>query len=79
MQSSVPAVAECPKCRKLAVACRFNYFDRSDLQIHSWEHRCADCGWRETQAFRSDSLEAARAVDPNRCPWCGRAGNGPAT
>jgi ssDNA-binding Zn-finger/Zn-ribbon topoisomerase 1 len=75
MQSSVTAVAECPKCKQPAVVCRFNYFDRGDLQIHSWEHRCADCGWRETQAFRSDAPLAA-GVDPAKCPWCGRAGQG---
>jgi hypothetical protein len=62
----------CAKCQGQSVACRFNYFDRGDLQIHSWEHRCPDCGWRETKAFRSDAPADAAAGDPAVCPWCGR-------
>jgi hypothetical protein len=73
MQSSVQIAASCPKCQGPSLTCRFNYFDRGDLQVHSWEHRCQDCGWRETKAFRSDSPDAA-AGDPAVCPWCARAG-----
>lgn len=73
MQSARTIAAECPKCQGPALECRFNYFDRGDLQIHSWEHRCPNCGWRQTQAFRSDAPQA-EGVDPGVCPWCGRQG-----
>ena len=73
MQSTVQVAGECPKCQAQALACRFNYFDRGDLQVHSWEHKCVDCGWRETKAFRSDAPDTSGA-NPATCPWCGRAG-----
>ena len=72
MASTVPITAACPQCQGASLACRFNFFDRGDLQIHSWEHRCANCGWRETQAFRSDA--PAAGATPDVCPWCGRQG-----
>ena len=75
MQSTAQVAGECPKCKVPSLSCRFNYFDRGDLQIHSWEHRCPDCGWRETKAFRSDAPEAGSA-NPAVCPWCGRVGSG---
>lgn len=53
------------------LVCRFNYFDRGDLQIHAWEHKCSDCGKRETTAFRSDA-DPKPTADPALCPYCGR-------
>ncbi|HEX5106062.1 MAG TPA: hypothetical protein VFV87_19720 [Pirellulaceae bacterium] len=73
MQSAVTIAAACPKCQGQSIECRFNYFDRGDLQIHSWEHRCPNCGWRQTQAFRSD-VPQAENLDPAACPWCSRKG-----
>jgi hypothetical protein len=74
MTASTQRAGVCPKCGGDAVVCRFNFFDRGDLQVHSWEHKCANCGWRETQAFRSDAPQRAEGVDPGTCPWCGRHG-----
>ena len=73
MPSSSQPAGVCPKCGGDSVVCRFNFFDRGDLQVHSWEHKCGNCGWRETQAFRSDAPLAA-GVDPAVCPWCSRRG-----
>ena len=72
MRSNVDAVAECPKCESRSVSCRFNFFDRGDLQIHSWEHKCLNCGWRDTKAFRSDDPPEARSAEPAKCPFCAR-------
>jgi hypothetical protein len=73
MQSAVPIAACCPKCQGQSLTCRFNFFDRGDLQVHSWEHRCSDCGWRDTKALRSDTPQDG-GENPAVCPWCGRAG-----
>jgi hypothetical protein len=63
----------CSKCGQAAVACRYNFFDRGDLQIHAWEHKCANCGHRDTQAFRSDDPDAAETMPRGDvCPFCGR-------
>ena len=72
--SSQPA-GICSKCGADAVVCRFNYFDRGDLQVHSWEHRCSNCGQRATQAYRSDGPPLEAGTDPAVCPWCGRRGS----
>ena len=74
MPTTVSIAAECPKCHAAQLACRYNYFDRGDLQIHAWEHKCPDCGWRETKAFRSDEPAPAAGVSAAQCPFCGRAG-----
>ncbi len=73
--STAPAGLPCPKCQGTSVACRYNFFDRGDLQVHSWEHKCPDCGWRETQASRSDDPAEKQLSQPNVCPMCGRAGS----
>jgi hypothetical protein len=73
MPANAAPAGECPKCRG-AVVCRYNFFDRGDLQVHSWEHRCGDCGWRETKAFRSDDPPEMQAAEPGMCPLCGRGG-----
>lgn len=75
MPSTVTIAGSCPKCQAARLACRYNFFDRGDLQIHAWEHKCQDCGWRETQAFRSDDpAEKSAGVNVAQCPFCGRAG-----
>jgi ssDNA-binding Zn-finger/Zn-ribbon topoisomerase 1 len=74
MPASTQSAGTCPKCAAGAVLCRFNFFDRGDLVVHSWEHKCGNCGWRETQAYRSDTPPPAADIDPAICPWCGRRG-----
>jgi len=71
--NSQPA-GTCSKCGADAVVCRFNFFDRGDLQVHSWEHRCGNCGQRATEAYRSDGPPLTAGTDPAVCPWCGRRG-----
>lgn len=68
-------INQCPKCELGPVTCRYNHFEKDALTIDSWEHRCANCGYRETNAFRSDDPEAIPAgTDPAVCPYCGRSG-----
>lgn len=75
MPTTVTITGSCPKCQAQRLACRYNYFDRGDLQIHAWEHKCPDCGWRETKAFRSDDPSPTVEVNAAQCPFCGRAGD----
>ncbi len=75
MLSTLTIEGSCPKCRAEKLACRYNFFDRGDLQIHAWEHRCPDCGWRETKASRSDDPpEKLAGTNPAVCPFCARQG-----
>ncbi|MEQ8788860.1 MAG: hypothetical protein RIC55_21290 [Pirellulaceae bacterium] len=69
-------IGGCPRCGNSAYACRYNFFESGDLQINSWEHRCPDCGHRETRAYRSDDEDdaALEGVDPTECCFCGRRG-----
>ncbi|MGV3608181.1 MAG: hypothetical protein ACO1RA_17375 [Planctomycetaceae bacterium] len=70
--STVPA-GTCPHCNQEKLQCRHNYFDRGDLQIRSFEHRCANCGKRQTVAFRSDDPgPGGLASNGPNCPMCGR-------
>lgn len=63
----------CPRCQAANFTCSYNRFDRADLTILSWEHRCKDCGLRETKAYRSDQpAPAEEKVDPHVCPFCQR-------
>ena len=67
----------CPKCDANAIVCSYNHFERDDLVIDSWEHKCANCGFRETKAYRSDESPADEAqVNPALCPYCGRRPGG---
>jgi ssDNA-binding Zn-finger/Zn-ribbon topoisomerase 1 len=61
----------CEKCGQAALWCSHNRFHNGELTIDSWEHRCTNCGQRETKAFRSDAPQAGPA-DPLCCPFCGR-------
>lgn len=64
-------IGECPKCGGDQLACSYNHFERDDLTIDSWEHKCPDCGLRETTAYRSDE-DVPAAVDATECPYCQR-------
>jgi hypothetical protein len=65
------SIGNCPKCNGTSFRCSYNHFAREELTIESWEHKCTDCGFRETKAYRSDErLEAG--VDTMVCPFCGR-------
>ena len=66
-------IGPCPKCVGGKFVCSYNHFAREDLTIVSWEHKCHDCGFRETKAYRSDQPEAERAgIDVVSCPFCQR-------
>ena len=67
-------IGACPKCGADGLACSYNHFQRDELTIDSWEHKCVDCGFRDTTAYRSDDEgDADREVDPRVCPYCQRA------
>lgn len=64
---------DCPHCSSQLLTCKYNLFQSGDLRIDSWEHKCPDCGSRQTQAFRSDDEDANdEGHDPTVCPFCGR-------
>ena len=66
-------IGDCPKCNGNFLACTYNHFGKDDLTIDSWEHKCPDCGFRETTAFRSDEDDwKEEKVDPRVCPYCDR-------
>ena len=67
--------AHCVECGQNAVACTYNRFEDAQKRIDSWEHRCGNCGFRVTQAFRSDDPKPLPA-DPQTCPFCGRRPSG---
>jgi hypothetical protein len=54
--------------------CTYNHFESKELTIDSWEHKCPDCGFRETTAFRSDEEDTKpEIIDPHICPYCTRS------
>lgn len=61
----------CAACGKETITCFYNHFENAAEIIDSWEHRCTNCGGRETNAFRR-AKDAALDVDPRKCPFCGR-------
>jgi hypothetical protein len=66
------AAGNCSACGG-PVTCRYNHFEKPGLAIDSWEHKCSDCGKRETQAFRQEGESAATSNLSNRtCPYCNR-------
>ena len=66
-------IGDCPKCGNGGFTCSYNHFAGDDLTIDSWEHRCHDCGLRETTAYRTDEEDwQAENVDPRVCPYCSR-------
>lgn len=73
MPRDIILIGGCPKCDGEQLACRYNVFEKDDLRIISWEHKCSNCGFRETRAFRSDDEEAdGDKTDPGSCPYCAR-------
>ncbi len=76
MARDVKTIGGCPKCQSMALTCKYNLFESDDLRIDSWEHKCPDCGFRETTAFRSDEEDSIPAgTDPTVCPYCDRSAN----
>ena len=75
MAREIHTVGTCPKCKADNLKCQYNHFAKDDLQIRSWEHKCAECGYRETTAFRSDDPVEEQPEDVGICPYCGRRGN----
>jgi len=74
--ADIQIVGGCKKCGSASLTCKYNFFKQSDLEIHSWEHKCLDCGHRLTTAYRSDDEDIdfeAETVD--QCPYCQRQGN----
>lgn len=76
MASDQQQIGGCPKCGSASLTCRYNRFESDDLRIDSWEHKCPDCGNRETTAYRSDEDDSVPAnVDVAVCPYCRRQGS----
>ncbi len=66
-------IGNCPKCNSDHFSCSYNHFEKDDLAIDSWEHKCPNCGFRETTAFRSDEENPKPGnIDPCVCPYCAR-------
>ena len=75
MARETKIIGDCPKCGNSELACSHNHFEKDDLVIDSWEHKCPDCSLRETTAYRSDDEDYEELeADPRRCPYCGRLG-----
>jgi hypothetical protein len=72
MQRNRQEVGPCPHCATGTVTCLHNRFANDMHRIDSWEHRCSDCGKRDTEAFRKLADEPEPEVDPLVCPYCGR-------
>jgi len=70
--ADIQPAGSCEKCQGASVTCKHNHFEQEDLWIHSWEHKCPDCGDRNTVAFRSDEPDTLTEEDPTKCPYCGR-------
>ena len=63
----------CPECGQDEVTCKYNHFESDDLVIDAWEHRCHNCGWRDTTAYRSDDEDLdVTEINPQICPYCDR-------
>jgi hypothetical protein len=55
------------------ITCRYNHFEKPGLMIDSWEHKCGDCGVRETKAFRAEGDDPQPPPESRTCPYCGRS------
>ncbi|MGE0606806.1 MAG: hypothetical protein AB7O62_06735 [Pirellulales bacterium] len=60
----------CPQCNQATQVCFYNHFEKGDQRIDSWEHKCTNCGFRDTRAFRSEDPDPP--PDPTICPMCDR-------
>ena len=68
-------IGDCKKCGNPNLTCKYNYFGEGELEIHAWEHKCLDCGGRQTTAYRSDDDEIVFAeMQVDQCPYCNRKG-----
>jgi len=65
-------VGVCSKCNVGVVICLHNRFENDVHRIDSWEHKCQNCGHRDTEAFRKLADEPEPAIDPLVCPYCNR-------
>ena len=75
MAAQVQPAGVCEKCGNAEVNCKYNHFSSDELEIHAWEHKCGNCGARDTTAYRSDEDEEDDApADPRVCPYCQRRG-----
>jgi hypothetical protein len=74
---AIPPAGACPQKKedRCALQCKYNHFQNDELEIHSWELKCLDCGWRQTIAFRSDDEDANwPAGQQSICPFCQEPG-----
>jgi hypothetical protein len=62
----------CGECGDGLVVCTHNTFVGESVKIDSWEHRCGNCGHRQTEAVRTGDDEPEPPRDPLVCPFCGR-------
>ena len=66
-------IGHCPKCFGDHLSCAYNHFENDEVTIDSWEHKCPDCGFRDTKAYRSDEPELElENLNPRICPYCSR-------
>ena len=68
----------CAQCSSGTIVCTYNVFTNPQKRIDSWEHRCDNCGFRVTEAFRSDEPKTPPVADPEVCPFCARRPGGAA-
>jgi|TARA_B110000467_G_C18261627_1_gene446671 hypothetical protein len=72
--ADIQTIGGCQKCGSASLTCKYNFFGEGELQIHSWEHKCLDCGHRLTTAYRTDDEDIVFAdEDVDHCPYCGRS------
>ena len=72
--NKIQPAGECPGCGHPETTCRYNHFQQDDLEIHAWEHKCPNCGQRQTTGYRSDDEDGFGVENPAICPYCGRPG-----
>jgi ssDNA-binding Zn-finger/Zn-ribbon topoisomerase 1 len=72
MPRNLQEVGACPKCQVGTVVCLHNRFENDLHRIDSWEHKCPNCGQRETEAFRKLPTDPEPERDPLVCPFCSR-------
>ena len=74
--ADIQTIGDCENCAGASLTCKYNYFCEGELQIHSWEHKCPDCGQRRTTAYRSDDEDIIFAdIVTDTCPYCQRRGD----
>lgn len=77
MARNVVPAGDCRHCTEPTLACSHNHFQSDDLIIDTWEHKCSNCGFRETIAFRSDDESwDSDAATRETCPYCRRTVHG---